>query len=255
MKITPVSKQKDVITFSVSDVGVAYMNALRRSVIDYVPTLAIEDVHFSKNSSVLYDEVLAHRLGLLPILTEVGTYSWRVEGESSLGSELHFTLDVKGPQTVYADQLQSKDPKAVCAHAKTPVVLLLKDQEVKCEAIAVLGIGKDHAKWSPGTMYYSYDAHITVNNKAKDLQTYIERFPSKVVDNGKISKELIVKHGLVDACEDIYPEAVSVTYDSKVLHVTVESWGQLEAPVMVQQGCAYIQKALQDLLDTVTSLK
>ncbi|MFW5746263.1 MAG: DNA-directed RNA polymerase subunit D [Nanoarchaeota archaeon] len=250
-----ISKDNLTISFTAKDVPVAYLNALRRAIVDYVPTLAIEDVEFRQNSSVLYDEIVAHRLGLTPIVTEPGSYTFRVEGESGIGSELKLALKAEGPGMVYAEQMESKDPKAKPVHGKMPVTKLLKGQELDIEATAILGRGIEHAKWSPGIMYYEYGAEVSVNNDAEDLSKHIERFPSEVVSDGKIDKKKIVDLGLVDACEGVYEEAVQVTYDPKLLHVTVESWGQLSAVDMVKEGIKYLEEALDDLAEAAKALK
>lgn len=253
MKVTKKEQSKDKleVSFSVEDADVAYLNTVRRAVMDYVPTLAIEDVAFNMNTSVLYDEIVAHRLGLIPIETEPGTYNFRVDGESSVGSELKITLKAKGPGVVYAEQM--KGAKTPCG--KIPITKLLKEQEIEFEAIAILGRGVEHAKWSPGIMYYEYSTQVKVNAKAPELDKHISRFPPEVVEGGKINKDKIIKLGLAQACEGIYPEAVEITHDPSVLHVTVESWGQLDAVTMVKEACTYIAGALDELAEATKALK
>ena len=51
------------------DISESLANALRRSVSE-ISTLAIDEVEIFKNDSALYDEMLAHRLGLVPLKTE-----------------------------------------------------------------------------------------------------------------------------------------------------------------------------------------
>jgi DNA-directed RNA polymerase subunit D len=256
-KVTKLEQSKDKLTirFAAEGESVAYVNTLRRAVMDYVPTLAVEDLEIRKNSSVLYDEIIAHRIGLLPITTEPGSYTFRVEGETGLGSELKLTLSVKGPGYVYAEELKSKDSKAKPAQPKMIIGKLLKGQEIELEATAILGRGIEHAKWAPGQIYYEYNSEVKVNNKAKELDQFITKFPPQVVDNGKISKEKIIKLELMDACEGVCPEVVDVQYNSDSLKVTVESWGQMPAKLMVKEGCKYIAEALDDFADAVKALK
>ena len=63
-----------VARFTISGATPAFANALRRSMIGEVPTLAIEDVRIYDNTSVLFDEILAHRLGLVPIKTDLSQF-------------------------------------------------------------------------------------------------------------------------------------------------------------------------------------
>ena len=255
MKITKIGKNDEEMSFMAEECGVAYLNTLRRAIMDFVPTLAIEDVAVKLNSSVLYDEIIAHRLGLVPITTEPGSYSFRVDGESGLGSELHMTLSAKGPGIVVAEEIKSKDSKAKPAQAKMPITKLLKGQELDLEMTAVLGRGIEHAKWSPGMLYYQYVPEIAVDNNAKELAENIEKFPKDVVEKGKINKEKIIKLGLAEACEGICPEAVAVTYNPEKIEITVESWGQLPPAAMVEEGCKYIDEALDELAEAVKELK
>src|SRR6267143_1138841 len=70
MDIKLLTKEQDTIRFVLSDVSPAFANALRRIILAEVPVMAIEDVMILENSSVMYDEILAHRLGLIPITTD-----------------------------------------------------------------------------------------------------------------------------------------------------------------------------------------
>lgn len=55
------------IKFVLSDTDTSMANTLRRIMIAEVPTLAVDLVEFHENSTVLNDEYIAHRLGLVPI--------------------------------------------------------------------------------------------------------------------------------------------------------------------------------------------
>ena len=96
-------------------VPVAYLNTIRRFMMEEVPVMAIEDVEFKKNSSVLYDEIIAHRLGLLPLSTDFKSYTLpekcSCKGEGCARCQLKLTLKGKGPGTVYASDIKTKDPK------------------------------------------------------------------------------------------------------------------------------------------------
>lgn len=53
--------------FSLIGVDASIANAYRRILLSELPTLAIEDVFIFDNTSIIQDEVLAHRLGLIPL--------------------------------------------------------------------------------------------------------------------------------------------------------------------------------------------
>ena len=70
-----ISTGKEEATFFLRGVDAAFANSIRRTIMEDVPTIAIEDVEFRKNSSVLYDEMAAHRMGLIPLTTDLQSYN------------------------------------------------------------------------------------------------------------------------------------------------------------------------------------
>src|SRR3989344_3740746 len=78
------------------DANEALANAIRRSLSE-VPTLAIDEVEIYKNDSALYDEIVANRLGLIPLKTEKS-----MSGKT----KIDFKLSKKGPGMVYAEDLE-----------------------------------------------------------------------------------------------------------------------------------------------------
>ena len=68
-------KEQNKLSFILKDSNPIFANTLRRLMIDEVPAMAIEDVEFVKNNSILYDEIIAHRLGLVPLKTDLKSYN------------------------------------------------------------------------------------------------------------------------------------------------------------------------------------
>ena len=115
MEAKIIKKEKGKIIFTINKINPAMINTLRRYVTNYVPTLAIEEVEIMENSSALFDEMLAHRLGLIPLKTDLKSYTLsegcKCKGKGCAQCQLHLTLKAKGPCTVYASNIVSKDPK------------------------------------------------------------------------------------------------------------------------------------------------
>ena len=138
----------------------SYANAVRRFAISEVPCMAIDDVVFLENSSVLYDEILAHRLGMVPIKTDLERYNLPEECDCGNPLGCHkcrvlFVLDAKGKDkvsTVTSGDLVSEDRDVRPVSESIPLVKLAAGQSVKLEAYARLGRGKEHAKWQPSTV-------------------------------------------------------------------------------------------------------
>ncbi|GIU70972.1 MAG: hypothetical protein KatS3mg003_1616 [Candidatus Nitrosocaldaceae archaeon] len=146
-------------TISVKFVGFPrqYVNALRRIAISEVPIMAIDDVVMHYNSSAMHDEALVHRIGLIPLRTELNRFVKAEECscKSSLGCpncRVMLYLDVEAidkPRQVLSSDLISEDDIVKPINPNIPIVVLATGQKVKIEAYARLGTGKMHAKWQP----------------------------------------------------------------------------------------------------------
>lgn len=234
--IEDVKKDKKTgrVTFVLKGATPALANGLRRLMMEGVPSMAIEEVDFAKNDSALYDEVVAHRLGLIPLSTDLKSYDVKgPEDELSAKNSLKLTLKSKGPGTVYAEEIKSKDPKVKPVFAKTPIVKLLKGQELEFEATAILGTGSEHVKFSPCLAWYTYKPKVTVNNNHKDFDKFKEKFPPQVFKDGKIDAKLIEEHELFDACDGVNDGIVKIEWDATSFVFHVEPWGQLSAQEIV----------------------
>jgi DNA-directed RNA polymerase subunit D len=128
--------------FLVRGVTPAFANGIRRAMIADVPTLAIDTIRVVENSSVMFDEQLGLRLGLVPLTTPPGEFE---EGDS-----VTLSIDVEGPATAYSGDLVSSDDLVQPADENVPIIDLKDDQRLELEAEAVLESGKDHAKHQGG---------------------------------------------------------------------------------------------------------
>lgn len=187
-------------------------NALRRS-INEIPVLGIDEIEIYKNDSALYDEMLAHRVGLLPI---------KNEGPISEKREVVFKLSKVGPCTVVAGDLQGE---IEVVHPLTPLVLLEKDQEVEFVATARVGRGITHEKYMSGLGFYRHLTRVTTKNA--HVQKLIE------TSTGLIKPEK-TKDGWICDIDDARAAEIN-TLDPDALHdadeivFIIESFGQMSA--------------------------
>jgi DNA-directed RNA polymerase subunit D len=152
-----IERTADRIVAKFSNVPRQYVNALRRLAISEVPTLAIDDVVMLENSSVMHDEAVAHRLGLVPLRTDPGRFVMPHECDckSTLGcSKCRVLLVLDSEATdktkvVTSGELVSEDELVKPVSKDIPIIVLAPNQKLKFEAYARLGTGKDHAKWQP----------------------------------------------------------------------------------------------------------
>jgi len=134
-----------------------YVNALRRIALSEVPTMAIDDVVMLENSSVLHDEAVAHRLGLIPLRTELDRFVMPNECDckTTLGCPkcrvlLRLDAETKDKsRSVLSGELNSEDDYVKPVSNDIPIIALAPGQKLKLEAYARLGTGKMHAKWQP----------------------------------------------------------------------------------------------------------
>lgn len=167
MKLNVTQVKDNRIEFKISGIDTAMANALRRIIISEIPIMAIEKVTFYENSSILDDEILAHRLGLIPLKTDL-------DGPE----KIKLSLKATGPKTVYSKEIKVKETKvkgksmpseSIAVYDKIPIVKLTENQEISLEAIAQLGFGKDHMKWQGGLA--SYDTE-----DGKSFEFFIESY-------------------------------------------------------------------------------
>ncbi|RHY91236.1 hypothetical protein DYB35_001633, partial [Aphanomyces astaci] len=188
----------DFIKFELSETDTSVANAIRRVMIAEVPTLAIDLVSIEVNTSVITDEFLAHRLGMIPLRLEGGLEAFKKRfvysadcdcDEHCPNCSVEFELDVRaesGTQTVTSDSLRSLDPYIKPVHFSseeeanntqdTGVIIakLGPGQRLKLNAIAKLGIGKEHAKWSPvAVATYMFEPIITLNQSAISISANV----------------------------------------------------------------------------------
>jgi DNA-directed RNA polymerase subunit D len=135
----------------------SYSNAIRRLAISEVPTMAIDDVVILENSSVMFDELVSHRLGLVPLKTDLVRYNLPEDCDckSALGCpkcRVLLVLDAEATEKghmITSSDLVSEDPETIAVSPNIPIVRLAPGQRIKLEAYARLGKGGEHAKWQP----------------------------------------------------------------------------------------------------------
>ncbi len=177
MEMKILHEDKNSIKILIEGVTLAFVNALRRAIIAEVSTMSIENVMILENSSLMYDEILAHRLGLIPLTTDLESYVLpeKCSCKSELGCSkcsVSLTLNVEAvdePLTVYSKDLQSQDPNIKPVSDKIPILKLAPGQKVKLEAYARLGKGSEHAKWQPVSVcIHKYYPSVTIDEKKCD---------------------------------------------------------------------------------------
>ena len=146
MSLQVIDQNEQKISVKLQGMPLQYANALRRICLNGVPIFAIDTVDILENSSILADEGIAHRLGLIPIKTEFSSIDSNIESDKVM-----LTLDsgdTTETRTIFSGDIQSQDNVIKPISEKIPIVTLAPKQKIKFEAHARLGRGTEHAKWN-----------------------------------------------------------------------------------------------------------
>ncbi len=157
-----VERDERRISVRLKGIPAQYANALRRICLNGVPVFAIDKVDVIDNTSVLADEGLAHRLGLVPLKTDLTEFTdaGKIDVEDP-ANRIMLTLDSGGDfktRTVISGDLVSEDSYVKPISDAIPIVQLAPGQKIKVEAYARLGRGTEHAKWNSSNVSVLVDA-------------------------------------------------------------------------------------------------
>ena len=158
MKVEVLSHKGPEMRFSVDGVKPSFASALRRIMISEIPTMAIEFVDFKRNDSALPDEVIANRLGMIPLTFDTKAYEMPpADGKRTSRHEVKMVLKKKGPGVVYSGDMKTTDKSVKPVYDKIPITELFEGQDIQLEATAQLGTGRDHAKWQGAVVGYKLE--------------------------------------------------------------------------------------------------
>ncbi|XP_048733002.2 DNA-directed RNA polymerases I and III subunit RPAC1-like isoform X2 [Ostrea edulis] len=286
-RIDMIKMNDDELEFDMVGIDAAIANAFRRILLSEVPTMAIEKVHINNNTSIIQDEVLAHRLGLIPIKADPRLFEYKTEGEDfSPEDTIIFQLKVKCTKNSQAkdatdpDELY-KDHKVTTKHLKwipakgqdtifkegdlRPVnddILIAKlrpGQEIDLRVFCNKGVGKDHAKFSPvATASYRLLPEIILKSRitgtmAEKLQNC---FSPGVIAIDKVDGEKVarVANSRKDTCSrevfrhDELKDLVELKKIRDHFIFSVESTGILPPDILVEEAIKVLMKKCQNFL-------
>lgn len=247
-KVTVTELDEERIKFELYDCDLSVANALRRIMLAEVPTISIDLVEFESNTSVLVDEFLAHRLGLVPLLSQKAKefkYSrdcscMQYCSNCSVELRLNVRCTEETTRDVTSKELTSNHEEIRPVHDSsnpTPGILLVKlrkGQEIRLKCIAKKGVGKEHSKWSPvANVAFEYDP----DNLLRHTNFWVEE---------DVNKEW--PHSVYSQTNTYPDEKNNLPFDAKSepnrFYFNVESVGSLRPEEILLQAISILQSKL-----------
>lgn len=266
--------------FLVTDSSPEVVNALRRVLMSEIPKMAIDTVEFHlgpikdaegreyESVSPLFDEIVAHRLGLVPVptdLTMVERDKCVCNGEGCPSCLIGYSLYKTGPCDVYSGDLTpltEKDNEIKVKDELIPLVRLGEGQAILVYAFAELGTGKKHAKWQVANgVGYKYLPVVKIDSaKCDNGGTCIPICPKHVFakENGKVKVVDERSCILCMACTDPHickEKAIKVEGDTTKFVFEFETDGSLDAMTTLLKGLEILESKFENFKDMVSTLE
>ena len=265
VSVEVVSRSPDEITVILKDVPLEYANALRRASLEEVPTMAIDYVVFYDNTSALADEIISHRIAMIPLTSEKALDRYKSPevckgGKQVDGCYTSLYLEAEaGPGevvTVYSDRLKpQEDPDVAPVRSDIPIIVLGPSQRVVLEAWARLGRGREQAKWSPATVAsLTYLALISIDRgRCTKCGLCSQKCPTGAIR--MVDGELVVREDLCNLCRQCVkvcePEAVSLGWRRDAYRLHIESSGALSPERILAQSVVEVRRKLLEFYENL----
>ncbi len=252
----------DFVKFVIEDISQEMANALRRIILTEVPTIAIKEVMFMENDSPLYDEMIAHRLGLIPLITDLENYNLPKEcecgGSGCTLCQAMFELKIMECATktlVTSKMLESSDPQIKPVSEDAVICKLGEGSSLHFEAYAQLGKGRDHAKFQPvAAIGFKPLPEVTINTDlCKDCthefiaSRRCHRNLFQISDVPELIKDYWKDCSLCRACENYCPEgAIKVSWAKRKFVFSMEGTGVLELKEILTQAAKIFEEKVNE---------
>jgi len=263
------------ITLLIEGYSIAFANALRRLAISDVPTMAVDFAYFYDNDTSVYDEIIAHRLGLTVLRSDDALSKYKspeecrgvdppdpdcyveVFLEKELSEESPTGYYVKAKDLVFSDELVKP------VHPETPLTYLAPGQKIHLVAYARLGRGREHAKWSPTSvaiLQYTPVVEIIGGDASRECMECLSAYPEVVdaIKRGGVKVAYdrnINTSGLRYCSEGPCRGVIKLSYNKDRLILTIESTGALRPERIVLEAARSLYTRAERLRESIGMLK
>ncbi len=275
MRVCLLEESRERLRALVEGAPLPLVNALRRAAYTDVPVMAIDYVEVFENNTVLYDEIIAHRLGLLPLTSEEALEKYKRPeecAEAELGDpdcyavlRLEVETGANEERMVYSGDLEPQDPDVRPVYPNMPIVLMAPEQRLRMQAYARLGYGKEHAKWMPVSVAahrYLPIVEFDVEKMSEECMSCIESaYPwlaERLRSMGRGRLELLEdmnSSALYWCARKKCREGLRLRFDEGRFIVKIESTGALPARRIVVEALRAVARKAENLLAELEGLR
>jgi len=277
MQIEIVEMEDRKARFILRNSSPAMANALRRTMLQDIPKMAIDKVEFHlgpimqddkeyESVTSLFDEIIAHRLGLIPVPTN-DQFTFQKDcscgGVGCPGCTIMYSLNKVGPGTVLSgDLMPLGDSTLKVKDEAIPIVELTDTQAVLIYATAVMGTAKQHVKWQAAFgVGYSYMPTVTIKaDKAgvAEVQEAAASYPGLFkVEGGKLVVDDIYRactYGKAVEQDPALQDAVTVEWDDTAFVFKYETDGSLTARQVLDKAVEILEQKAEEFAAVVDEL-
>lgn len=263
--------------FVLSNAKPEIANALRRVLVAEIPKMAIDTVEFHlgpirdedgseyESVSPLFDEIVAHRLGLVPVPTDLSLFTYRetctCNGEGCPSCTIMYSLNKKGPGEVYSGDMEPLGgPELRVKDELIPIVKLGPGQAILVYASAQLGTAKKHAKWqvTSGVGYKYYPKVAITEAKCDQGDACIKACPRGVLGK-KEGKTAVLDAEACTLClacvEACVTKAIKVDQDESKFVFEFETDGSLSASTTLLKALEILEGKFDEFKELVSTLE
>ena len=207
------------------------VNAIRRTILLHVPTFAVKEVSIYKNESVMPDEMLAHRIGLVPIFAD------------SVDEDNHRLYLKKTGGTVYSGDIAGDLEVPL---KNIPLVVLNENKSIELELLVTKGTGSMHVKYSPANVFFYNVVSLKQNAEIGDIS---DLCPKGLLE--KKANKVFLKDpyacDLCRYCESQTNYGLEVLLNNEEFVLTIEPFGNLDINTIVISLSEYLLNELKEL--------
>ena len=281
MKVKLRKNEKFFAQVEFIDVNYSFVNSIRRSLVSMVPCLAIHEVDFHMGSlgayvdeesgeekeyesiSAMFNEIVAHRIGMLPIPTDEKTIEAFGDSinDDSKQPDIMYSLHKQGPCTVYSGDLEpvNGDTSLTIPETSVPIVKLAEGQAILVYAKAKMGTAKQHAKWQTAVAPRFYQAPTLTVSSGKGSKTVIDvvgKANFKKKGKNHIIEDPVKAHEAIKKLESLWNDedaqkAMTVTRNKTHFILEFETTGAMEAKLALEQALKTLDNHCKDFMTSI----